>query len=358
MELSTFNQFLAAAVKNGASDVHFKVGSAPALRVNGQLLPVKVPALQPEDTNRIAKHILANSRYQGTVEALQDWDTSYALEGVGRFRANLFRNKGSLGAVMRSIPLTVPDFAKLGLPKVLEKISQEERGLVLVTGVTGSGKSSTLAAIVNYINQHYRKHIVTIEDPIEFVHDDRFSRVMQREIGPDTPDFAKALRAALRQDPDVILVGEMRDAETIEIAIKAAETGHLVLSTVHTQDAYRTINRIIGVFPPEAQTGVRMRLAENMRASISQRLLPHASGKGRVVAAEIMVSTLSVVEFIKDPERTHEIKDYLERSHDILGTQSFDMHLVQLLRDKQITAEVAKEAATNPSDFERALAFE
>jgi twitching motility protein PilT len=358
MELATFNQFLAAAVKNGASDVHFKVGSAPALRVNGQLLPVKVPALQPEDTNRIARHLLGASRYKGTLDDLQDWDTSYPLEGVGRFRANIFRNKGHLGAVLRSIPLQIPDFQKLGLPRVLEKLSQEDRGLILVTGVTGSGKSSTLAAMVNYINQHYRKHIVTIEDPIEFVHEDKFSRLMQREIGPDTPDFSKALRAAMRQDPDVILVGEMRDAETIEIAIKAAETGHLVLSTVHTQDAYRTINRIVGVFPHEAQTGVRNRLAENLRGSISQRLLPHASGKGRVVAAEIMVSNVSVVEFVKDPARTHEIKDFLERSHDILGTQSFDQHLVQLLREGQITVEVAKEASSNPSDFERALAFE
>ncbi len=358
MELATFNQFLGAAVKNGASDVHFKVGSSPALRVNGQLLPVKVPALQPEDTMRIAKHILGHSRYKGTLDDLQDWDTSYALDGVGRFRANLFRNKGHLGAVMRAIPLTVPDFAKLGMPAVLEKISQEERGLILVTGVTGSGKSSTLAAMVNYINAHYRKHVVTIEDPIEFVHEDKFSRVMQREIGPDTTTFTHALRAALRQDPDVILVGEMRDAETIEVAIKAAETGHLVLSTVHTTDCYRTISRIIGVFPPEAQTGVRNRLAENLKATVSQRLLPHASGKGRVVAAEIMVSNLTVQEFIKDPNRTHEIVDFLERSHDLLGTQSFDMHLAALMRNKQITHEVALDAATNRADFERALSFE
>lgn len=359
MELSTFNQFLAAAVKNGASDVHFKVGAAPALRVNGQLLPVKVPALQPEDTQRICKHILSASRFSGNLEEVRDWDTSYALEGVGRFRANIHRTKGALGTIMRHIPFKVPDFAGLSLPvPVMEKISQEDRGLILVTGVTGSGKSSTLAAIVNYINAHYRKHILTIEDPIEFLHEDRFSRVTQREIGPDTPNFGASLRAALRQDPDVILVGEMRDAETIEIAIKAAETGHLVLSTVHTTDCYRTISRIIGVFPPEGQTGVRNRLAENLRATVSQRLLPHASGKGRAVAAEIMVSTLSVVEFIKDPTRTHEIKDYLEKNHDILGTQSFDMHLAKLLRERAITLEVAKEAATNPADFERALAFE
>jgi twitching motility protein PilT len=358
MELATFNQFLTAAVKNGASDIHFKVGSAPALRVNGQLLPVKVPALQTEDTNRIATHLLKASRYKGNLEELQDWDTSYALDGVGRFRANIFRNKGALGAIMRSIPLTVPDFTKLGLPKVMEKLAQEERGLVLVTGVTGSGKTSTLAAIVNYINQHYRKHVVTIEDPIEFVHVDQFSRVMQREIGPDTVSFGSALRAALRQDPDVILVGEMRDAETIEIAIKAAETGHLVLSTVHTTDCYRTINRIIGVFPPEAQTGVRNRLADNLKGTISQRLLPHASGKGRVVAAEIMVSNLSVTEFIKDSNRTHEITEHLERNHDTLGTQSFDQHLAALLQQGLVTREAALEASTNPTNFERALAFE
>ncbi len=358
MEQATFNQFLAAAVKNGASDVHFKVGAAPALRVNGQLLPVKVPALQPEDTLRIAAHVLKANRWKGLLDEVHDIDTSYALDGVGRFRVNLHRSKGHVGAVMRSIPFTVPDFEKLGLPKSLEKLAQEERGLVLVTGVTGSGKSSTLAAIVNYINQHYRKHVLTVEDPIEFLHDDKFSRITQREIGPDTPDFATALRAALRQDPDVILVGEMRDTETIEIALRAAETGHLVLSTVHTTDCYRTIGRIMSVFPADAQNNVRMRLADNLRGTVSQRLLPHASGKGRVVAAEIMVSTLSVVEFIKDPARTHEIKDYLEKNFDLLGTQSFDMHLAKLLKEGKVKEEVALEAATNRSDFERALAFE
>jgi twitching motility protein PilT len=319
---------------------------------------VKVPALQPEDTARVARHLLSQSRFKGQLEDLQDLDVSYALEGVGRFRANVFRNKGHLGAVLRSIPLTVPDFARLGLPKVLERISQEERGLVLVTGVTGSGKSSTLAAMVNYINQHYRKHIVTIEDPIEFVHEDRYSRITQREIGPDTPGFSQALRAALRQDPDVILVGEMRDAETIEIALKAAETGHLVLSTVHTNDCFRTISRIVGSFPPEAQTGVRNRLSENLKGTVSQRLLPHASGKGRVVAAEIMVSTMTVVEYIKDPNRTHELTDFLERNHTNLGTQSFDMHLAALLTQGLLTRDVAMEAASNRADFERALAFE
>jgi twitching motility protein PilT len=326
--------------------------------VNGQLLPVKVPALQPEDTLRIAANVLKSNRWQGVLEEVQDVDTSYALEGVGRFRVNLHRAKGNVAAVMRSIPLAVPDFEKLGLPKVLEKLAQEDRGMVLVTGVTGSGKSSTLAALVNYINLHYRKHVLTIEDPIEFLHEDKFSRVTQREIGPDTPSFAKALRAALRQDPDVILVGEMRDQETIEIALRAAETGHLVLSTVHTTDCYRTIGRIISVFPAEAQNNVRMRLAESLKGTVSQRLLPAKSGKGRCVATEVMISTLSVVEFIKDATRTHEIKDYLEKNKDLLGTQSFDMDLARLLREDKVTREVALEASTDRSDFERALNFE
>ncbi len=358
MELPTFNQFLAAAVKNGASDIHFKVGVAPALRINGQLFPVKVPALHPDDTRRIAEHLCTQCRYTGSIDALQEYDASYALEGVGRFRASIFRNKGNLATILRAIPFNVPDFKKLGLPPVLDKISQEDRGLVLVTGVTGSGKSSTLAAIVNAINQKSRKHILTIEDPIEFLHEDRSSRITQREIGPDTPSFSVALRAALRQDPDVILVGEMRDAETIEIALKAAETGHLVLSTVHTTDCVRTIGRVIGAFPPDAQHGVRIRLADNLRATISQRLLPHASGKGRVAAAEIMVSTLSITEYIRDERRTGEIKDYLEKNRDMLGTQSFDQHLADLLQKKHITLDVAREAATNPADLERALAFE
>jgi twitching motility protein PilT len=207
VELQTLNQFLAAAVKNGASDIHFKAGVAPALRINGQLLPVKVPALAPEDTARIAKNLLEHARWRGDLDLLTDHDSSYALEGVGRFRVNVYRNKGHLGAILRSIPFNVPDFDKLGLPPVLQRIAGEDRGLILVTGVTGSGKSSTLAAIVGHINSHARKHILTIEDPIEFLHEDRFSRVTQREIGADTPSFGAALRAALRQDPDVILVG-------------------------------------------------------------------------------------------------------------------------------------------------------
>ncbi len=358
MEQRTFNQLLAAAVKNGASDLHLKAGAPPALRINGALLPVKVPALMPEDTRAVADFILKGSRWKGSLDDLRDWDTSYAVEDVGRFRCNIFRQKGNFALVLRAIPFNVPTVESLGLPPVVKSMAEYERGLILLTGVTGSGKSSTLAAIVRQINETTRAHILTIEDPIEFLHEDKLSRITQREIGPDTVSFSTALRAALRQDPDVILVGEMRDTETIEIALKAAETGHLVLSTVHTTDAAKTISRLVDAFPAEAHDGVRHRLAENLKGVISQRLLPKATGKGRAVAAEIMVSTESIKEFIIDKDRTHEIAEYLSKNRDVYGTQSFDQHLSELYKSGVVTLDVAKAASTNPSDFERALSFE
>ncbi len=358
MEQRTFNQLLAAAVKNGASDIHLKAGAPPALRISGSLLPVKVPALMPEDTENIARFVLANARWKGDIHELRDWDTSYAVDDVGRFRVNIFRQKGNCALVLRAIPFDVPTVESLGLPPVVKSMADFERGLVLVTGVTGSGKSSTLAAIMRQINETTRAHILTIEDPIEFLHEDKLSRITQREIGPDTSTFANALRAALRQDPDVILVGEMRDVETIDIALKASETGHLVLSTVHTTDAAKTIGRLCDAFPADAQEPLRHRLAENLKGTISQRLLPKAQGKGRVVAAEIMVSTEAIKEYITDPERTHEITDYLAKNRDVYGTQSFDQHLSELYKAGAITLDVAKAAASNPSDFERALSFE
>ena len=358
MEQRTFNQLLAAAVKNGASDIHLKSGAPPALRISGSLLPVKVPALMPEDTQAIAQFILAAARWKGDLHELRDWDTSYAVQDVGRFRVNVFRQKGNIALVLRAIPFEVPTVEALGLPPVVKSMAEYERGLVLLTGVTGSGKSSTLAAIVRQINETTRAHILTIEDPIEFLHEDKLSRVTQREIGPDTGTFAHALRAALRQDPDVILVGEMRDMETIDIALKASETGHLVLSTVHTTDAAKTIGRLCDAFPADAQEPLRHRLAENLKGTVSQRLLPKAQGKGRVVAAEIMVSTEAIKEYITDPERTHEITDYLAKNRDVYGTQSFDQHLSELYKSGAVTLDVAKAAASNPSDFERALAFE
>ncbi len=358
MEQRTFNQLLAAAVKNGASDVHLKAGAPPALRINGALLPVKVPALMPDDTQAIVKFILDINHFKGDLKDVRDIDTSYFIEDVGRFRTNIFRQKGHFALVLRAIPMNVPTLEQLGLPPVLKTICEYERGLVLVTGVTGSGKSSTLAAMIRLINETTRAHILTIEDPIEFLHEDKMSRINQREIGPDTPNFAIALRAALRQDPDIILVGEMRDLETVEIALKAAETGHLVLSTVHTTDCAKTIGRLIDVFPHEAEDAVRARLAENLKSIISQRLLPKAAGKGRVVAAEIMVTTESIREFITNSERTHEIGDYLAKNRDVYGTQSFDQCLSELYKAGTITLDVAKSAASNPSDFERALSFE
>jgi twitching motility protein PilT len=358
MEQRTFNQLLAAAVKNGSSDIHLKAGAPPALRINGSLLPVKVPALMPEDTLTIAQYILSGNRYKGDIHELRDYDTSYAVDDVGRFRVNIFRQKGNIALVLRAIPINVPTVESLGLPPVVKAMAEYERGLVLLTGVTGSGKSSTLAAIVRQINETTRAHILTIEDPIEFLHEDKLSRITQREIGPDTGNFAQALRAALRQDPDVILVGEMRDVETIDIALKASETGHLVLSTVHTTDAAKTIGRLCDAFPADAQEPLRHRLAENLKGTISQRLLPKAQGKGRVVAAEIMVSTEAIKEYITDPERTHEITDYLAKNRDVYGTQSFDQHLSELYKSGAITLDVAKAAASNPSDFERALSFE
>jgi twitching motility protein PilT len=358
MDLRVFNQLLAAAVKNGASDVHLKVGAPPMFRIHGELREIKAPRLQPEDTQAVVLNLLHSDELKAAIEKLRDHDTSYVLPDVGRFRVNIFRQRGSFAVILRIIPLEIPSFEQLGLPPVLETIAQNERGLILVTGVTGSGKSSTLAAIIGYINQHRKKHILTIEDPIEFVHQDIKSSVSQREIGPDTGDFAIALRAALRQDPDIIMVGEIRDRETVDIALKAAETGHLVLSTLHTTDAPKTVNRLIGLFPMEEQNVVRMRVAESLQAIISQRLLPKKDGQGRAVAAEILVTTMSIVECIKEETKTPEIHEHMEKGRDMYGMQSFDQHLSDLYRADVITLEVAKSAASNPSDFERALHFE
>ncbi|MCK6550857.1 type IV pilus twitching motility protein PilT [Myxococcota bacterium] len=355
MDPKMFDKFLAAAVKAGASDIHIKANHQPTLRVHGVLKEVKLDQLSEDGMRGICSHILDSNGLEVDLRKVKEYDTSYYIDGVGRFRVNILKQKGNFAAVLRIIPRKIPTLDELGLPPVLKKLAHEERGCILVTGVTGSGKSTTLAAMINEINTTMRKHIVTIEDPIEFIHEDRLSRITQREVGADTESFASALRAALRQDPDVILVGEMRDAITIDTGFKAAETGHLVFSTVHTTDAAKTIGRIIDVFPHEAQNQVRMRLAENLKGTISQRLLRKADGQGRVVAMEIMVVTLTVQEMIKDPNRTAEIKDYIERSRELYGTQSFDQHLIDLYQSGVISLETAKTAATNPADFERAL---
>ncbi|MDW7711905.1 MAG: PilT/PilU family type 4a pilus ATPase [Deferrisomatales bacterium] len=355
MEKETFHRILAGALKAQASDVHLKVNTPILLRVNGVLQEAKTPPLSSEDTAAVAALVTAGASPPVPPQDIREWDGSYSLSGVGRFRVNIYRQRNTLAVILRVIPLEIPTFQSLGLPRVLEDIALEERGLVLITGVTGSGKSSTLAAMIDHLNERSRAHIITIEDPIEFVHRNRRSSVSQREIGLDTPNFNIALRAALRQDPDIILVGEMRDTETIDTALKAAETGHLVFSTVHTTDAAKTVGRLISVFPAEEQNMVRIRLAENLKATVSQRLLPRKEGKGRVAALEILRMTRHLEECIKDPLKTHEIKDVIEAGRDNYGTQSFDQHLMDLYNQGVIEFETARCAATNPSDFERAV---
>jgi twitching motility protein PilT len=352
------NKLLAVGVQNGASDIHFRPGDAPTYRVNGSLRALKGERLEAAQTRQVALNLISDPEVQKTIDSLQEYDTSYGVAGVSRFRVNIYRQRGSLSAILRIIPAKIPTIDELKLPPVLKEIAASERGLVLVTGATGSGKSTTLAALIHQINLTENLHILTIEDPIEFIHRNVKSSISQREIGIDTENFNVALRAALRQDPDVILVGEMRDTETIDIALKAAETGHLVFSTVHTTDAAKTINRLVSVFPASEQTMVRMRLADALRATISQRLLPTSEGKGRTVALEIMISTKTVQEHIRDPARTGGLKDVIEKGRDTYKTQSFDQHLADLYRAGAISLETAKSAASNPGDFERALNFE
>ena len=303
------NEILKIALKGGASDIHLKSGLPPIFRVDGALVPLKnAERLLPDQMDEISNHIM-NPIQQERFAEKREADLAYGIAGLGRFRVNVFQQRGTKGIVFRVIPFGVKTVEQLHLPKVVQGIAEEHRGLILVTGTTGSGKSTTLAAMIEHINASRTSHIMTIEDPIEFLIRDRRSIVNQREIGVDTQNFANALRAALRQDPDVILVGEMRDFETIETAITAAETGHLVLSTLHTLDATETINRIISVFPPYQQKQIRLQLSAILKAVISQRLVPRADGKGRVPALEVMISTARVRECIADKDRTKEIHD-------------------------------------------------
>jgi twitching motility protein PilT len=357
MDIQQLGQLLSVGVKNGASDIHFRPGDAPTYRVNGQLHPLGQNKLTPAHTREIARLVITDPDQQNAVDTLQEYDGSFSVPGAARFRVNVYRQRGTIGIVLRIIPPQPPTIEQLGLPEVVTKIALSERGLVVVTGATGSGKTSTLAAIVDHINRTQKKHIITIEDPIEYLHANHSSSISQREIGIDTRNFVTAMRAAMRQDPDVILVGEMRDVESVDIALKAAETGHLVLSTVHTTDAATTIARLISMFPAEEQASVRLRLSENLRASISQRLIARADGRGRVLAQEIMVHNVSVAECIRDPSKTAGIKDVIMKGHDVLGTQTFDMHLTTLYRAGTISLEAARAAATNAADFERALNF-
>jgi twitching motility protein PilT len=348
-------KIIKAAVDRGASDLHIKAGDVFRARVHGELVPLTKQALTPEQTKTIALHLMNNEDDKKRIDTILDYDCSWAAAGIGRFRVNIMRQRGSFSIIMRVIPWEVPTFEKLGLPPVLAKIASVERGMILVTGVTGSGKSSTMAALINYINQRENRHILTLENPIEFLHRDSKSSITQREVGSDTSDFKMGLRAALRQDPDVIMIGEMRDAETVDTAIKAAETGHLLMSTLHTPDAQSTILRIVAMFPPEEQEVIRIRLAESLYAVISQRLLPTKTGKGRAVAAEIMINTPAIKDLILDGKNIGEIRDFIVEGREQYGMQSFDQCLADLVASGTVTFETAKAAASNPSDFELKL---
>ncbi|OGU02615.1 MAG: type IV pili twitching motility protein PilT, partial [Gemmatimonadetes bacterium RBG_16_66_8] len=344
-----------AAVERGASDLHIKAGDVFRARIDGKLQPLTKQRLTPEQTKAIALKLMVSDEDRKLIDRVRDYDCSWGAPGVGRFRVNILKQRSSFMVVMRVIPFEVPSIEKLRLPKVLERIAEAERGMVLVTGVTGSGKSSTMAAVINQINATLNKHIVTLENPIEFLHRDLNSSVTQREIGVDTDSFASGLRAALRQDPDVVLIGEMRDAETIDTAMKAAETGHMLISTLHTPDATTTIARIVAMFPPEEQDIARIRLADSLHAVLSQRLLPRSDGKGRAAALEVMIVTPTIRDLIRDRNRVSEIKDYIEEGRDQYGMQSFDQHLMDLVDDGSVTFETARAAASNPADFELKL---
>ena len=345
------NDLLKIAVERKASDLHLKVGAFPVIRVDGTLVPLAdMRRLMQEDTIAMAFSIMS-ARQKEKFKNNFEIDIAYNVPNLGRFRCNIFQQRGTVGLVLRVIPAKVLSIKELLLPPVLEKICHEQRGLVLCTGTTGSGKSTTLAAMIDHINATRNEHVMTIEDPIEFLHRDKKSIVNQREVDVDTKGFSLALRSALRQDPDVILVGEMRDYETIETALTASETGHLVFSTLHTLDATETINRIIAVFPPHQQKQIRLQLGAVLKAVISLRLMPRADGLGRVPAAEVLIRTNYVRECIENKEKTKYIKDAIQQGTSQYGMQTFDQSLYSLYKSGLITLEEALKRATNPNEF-------
>jgi len=342
--------FLHALATTGGSDLHVKVGSAPRLRVDGRLRKLQVRDLRPDDTAHMVSEVLPAQLVE-SFATTHEADFAFSLNGVGRFRVNAYQARGTNGIVFRRVAAGAASLAELGIPEVVGELALEPRGLVLVTGPTGSGKTTTLASMVDLINSLREVNIVTIEDPIEVMHTDQLAMINQREVRLDTADFGTALRGAMRQDPDVILVGEMRDHETVKAALAASETGHFVMSTLHTTDAQETINRVIDFFPPHEQKQVRLALAGALRGIICQRLVPRADGQGRCVVMEVAINTGRVADAIADQDKTNTIGDLIKEGA-YYGMQTFDQHLVQLIRDGVITLEDARHASTNPHDLQ------
>jgi len=347
-------QLLTLGVRRGASDIHFEVGYPPSYRIFGDLVAARLEPLTADDTEAIARVVVGpdDPFLRG---ATNDADRGYSVTGLSRFRVNLLRQRGSVGLVMRVIPFDVPSFERLNLPKVVGSLANVRSGLVLVVGAAGNGKSTTIASIIEAMNESRRAHVVTIEDPIEFLFPARKSLVIQREVGSDTGSFAAALRSVIRQDPDVIMVGEIRDRETADICLRAAETGHLVISSLHTQDVPRSISRFVGLFPTEDHDGVRARLAETLRAMLALRLLHRADGAGLIPAAEVMLATRSTQAQIREGGPPEALLRLLEAGRVDLGMQTFDQHLIELVQKGRISADTARAHATNPSDVARAL---
>ncbi|MBN2345915.1 MAG: PilT/PilU family type 4a pilus ATPase [Candidatus Aminicenantes bacterium] len=357
MPIVNLSQILTFAAEKEASDIHFQVGSPPLLRHQGELYPLKHPPLTEEDMALIGQTLAKYPDGEKFKKEVRDYDGSFALADVARFRVNVYRQNGRFAAVLRLIPFKPRSFEELNLPHVLERISALKRGLILVTGATGNGKSTTLAAIINFINQKRRVHIITIEDPIEYLFEKNLSVISQREIGPDTESFASALRAALRQDPDVLMVGELRDHMTIDTCLKAAETGHLVMASIHTPDVMRTLNRVLSYFPADVQPSVRQRLSENLVAIISQQLLPRVDRRGMIPACEVMLVNKTIEMCIKNPDKTMEIMKHVAKNRD-LGMQTFDQHLIELVKARKISMDEAMTAAEQADQLERGMTIE